>query len=195
MRRRSRTSSKLAKGHTHKAGVQKRLNAPKVRGCATPDRETEVARLTRERDEALEQLSEALERQTATSEVLRVISSSSGILEPVFQAMLANAVRLCEAKSGLMCRSEGEALRAVALHGVPPSFAEERRRNPVIRPSPDSTLGRAVATKQTVQIADVQDEPTHVDSPSGTTGEPMPRLLSILAALGLGSPSPSSSRA
>jgi hypothetical protein len=123
--------------------VQKRPTAPKMRArvAPVPDRETEVAKLTRERDEALGQLSEALERQRATSEVLRVISSSSGILEPVFQAMLANAVRICEAKSGLMCRSEGEALRAVALHGVPPSFAEERRRNPVIRPSPDSTLG------------------------------------------------------
>src|SRR5947209_7455380 len=71
---------------------------------------------------------------------------------------------------------EGGALRAVALHGAPPLFAEERRRNPVIRPSPDSTLGRAVATKQTVQIADVQDEPAHVDSPSGTTGAQLAKL-------------------
>src|SRR5262249_14465189 len=61
-------------------------------------------------------------------------------------------------------------------HGAPPLFAEERRRNPVIRPSPDSTLGRAVATKQTVQIADVQDEPARVDSPSGTTGAQLAKL-------------------
>ena len=178
MRRRSRAGSKSVKERHRKAAVQKRPTAPKVRArvAPVPDRETEVAKLTRERDEALEQLSEALERQTATSEVLRVISSSSGILEPVFQAMLANAVRICEAKSGLMCRSEGEALRAVALHGVPPSFAEERRRNPVIRPSPDSTLGRALATKQTVQIADIRDEPAHPDSPSGTTGAQLARL-------------------
>jgi len=178
MRRRSRAGSKSVKERHRKAAVQKRPTAPKVRArvAPVPDRETEVAKLTRERDEALEQLSEALERQTATSEVLRVISSSSGILEPVFQAMLANAVRICEAKSGLMCRSEGEALRAVALHGVPPSFAEERRRNPVIRPSPDSTLGRAMATKQTVQIADIRDEPAHPDSPSGTTGAQLARL-------------------
>jgi hypothetical protein len=119
MRRRSIASSKSVKERHRKAAVQKRPTAPKVRArvAPVPDRETEVAKLTRERDEALEQLSEALERQTATSEVLRVISSSSGILEPVFQAMLANAVRICEAKSGLMCRSEGEALRAVALVG------------------------------------------------------------------------------
>src|SRR6516162_453989 len=177
MRRRSRASSKVATARSRKAQMPKRRNAPVTRGSSSDDGQgAEIARLTRERDEALEQLSEALERQTATSEVLRVISSSSGILEPVFQAMLANAVRLCEAKSGLMCRSEGEALRAVALHGVPPAFAEERRRNPVIRPSPDSTLGRALATKQTVQIADIRDEPAHPDSPSGTTGAQLARL-------------------
>src|SRR6516162_8055378 len=177
MRRRSRASSKVATARSRKAQMPKRRNAPVTRGSSSDDGQgAEIARLTRERDEALEQLSEALERQTATSEVLRVISSSSGMLEPVFQAMLANAVRLCEAKSGLMCRSEGEALRAVALHGVPPAFAEERRRNPVIRPSPDSTLGRAMATKQTVQIADIRDEPAHPDSPSGTTGAQLARL-------------------
>ena len=73
-------------------------------------------------------------------------------------------------------RCFADALRAVALHDAPPLFAEERRRNPVIRPSPDSTLGRAVATKQTVQIADVQDEPARVDSPSGTTGAQLAKL-------------------
>jgi GAF domain-containing protein len=122
------------------------------------------------------ELSEALEQQTATAEVLRVISSSPGALEPVFQAMLANATRLCEARFGVLFRFEADALRAVALHDAPPLFAEERRRNPVIRPSPDSTLGRAVATKQTVQIADVQDEPAHVDSASGTTGAQLAKL-------------------
>src|SRR6516164_862505 len=187
MRRRSRAGSKSVKERHRKAAVQKRATAPKVRArvAPVPDRETEVAKLTRERDEALEQLSEALERQTATSEVLRVISSSSGILEPVFQAMLANAVRLCEAKSGLMCRSEGEALRAVALHGVPPAFAEERRRNPLIRPSPNSTLGRAMATKQPVQIADVQNEPHYSDAPSGFTGSQLAKLAGARTVVGV----------
>jgi hypothetical protein len=75
MRRRSRAGSKSVKERHRKAAVQKRPTAPKARArvAPVPDRETEVAKLTRERDEALEQLSEALERQTATSEVLRVI--------------------------------------------------------------------------------------------------------------------------
>jgi len=73
--------------------------------------------------------------------------------------MLEKATRLCEAKFGVLFQSEGEALRAVALHGAPALYAEERRRNPVIRPSASTTLGRAMATKQPVQIADVQDEP------------------------------------
>ena len=78
------------------------------------------------------ELSEALEQQTATSEVLRVISSSPGALEPVFETMLANATRICEATFGVLYLFEGDAFRAVALHG-PPAFVEARRRNPVLR--------------------------------------------------------------
>src|SRR5262249_36301359 len=122
------------------------------------------------------ELSEALERQTATSEVLEVISSSPGDLQPVFETILANATRICEAKFGSMYLSEGDAVRIVAMHNAPPSFAEERRRNPLIRPSPDTTLGRALATKQTVQIADVQNEPAYVNAPSGFTGAQLAKL-------------------
>ena len=113
------------------------------------------------------ELSESLEQQTATSEVLRVISSSPGELEPVFQAMLENARRICEAEFGVLYRSEGEALRAVAMHGAPQAFVEERHRNPLIRPPPQTTLGRVMATKQPVQIADVVNEPHYFDNPSG----------------------------
>jgi GAF domain-containing protein len=136
----------------------------------------ENVRLFEAEQQRTRELSESLEQQTATSEVLQVISSSPGELEPVFETMLANATRICGAKFGVLFRSEGDAFRAVSLHGAPPLFAEERRRNPVISPSPDSTLGRAVATKQTVQIADVQDEPAHADSPSGTTGAQLAKL-------------------
>jgi len=108
----------------------------------------------RELAEARKHLAEALEQQTATSEVLRVISSSPGELEPVFEAMLANAVRLCEAKFGTLYLHEGGTLRIVATHNVPPAFAEARQRGP-IRPPPDGPLGRVIRTKQTDQVADV----------------------------------------
>ena len=99
--------------------------------------------------EARRHLAEALEQQTAISEVLQVISSSPGELERVFEAMLANSTRVCEAT-----------FRAVAPHG-PPSFVEARRRHPVLPLVPGTTLGRVAATKQPVQIADVQAEPAH----------------------------------
>src|SRR5205823_6513725 len=76
------------------------------------------------------ELSEALEQQTATSEVLRVISSSPGELEPIFQAMLSNATRICEANFGVLFRFKGEAVEAAAMVGVPPSFAEFWQRGP-----------------------------------------------------------------
>ncbi len=102
MRRRSRAGGEPIKTRRGKTAARKRGNALKVRGRGSPARgkETEIARVIRERDQALEQLSEALEQQTATSEVLRVISSSPGALEPVFQTMLENAVCICEAKFG-----------------------------------------------------------------------------------------------
>ena len=84
----------------------------------------ENARLFDEVQARTRDLSEALEQQTATSEVLQVISSSPGELEPVFQAMLANAVRICEAKFGMLNLYDGEAFCMAALHNVPPAFAE-----------------------------------------------------------------------
>jgi signal transduction histidine kinase len=143
--------------------------------------ERELETRTRELAEAREHLAEALARETATSEVLHVISSSPGALNPVFQALLANAVRICEAKFGTLYRSEGDALRVVALHGAPPLFAEERRRVPVIRPDPGTLLGRAVTTKRPVQIADVRDEPD--SGPSGSTGAKLAKLAGARTVL------------
>ena len=104
------------------------------------------------------ELSEALEQQTATSEVLRVISSSPGELQPVFQAMLANAVRICDAKFGALSLREGDAFRAVVMHGASPAFAEERRREPLIRPTPGHNLERLVRTKDVVHIPDLSTD-------------------------------------
>ena len=109
---------------------------------------TQLEVQTRELAETRKALAEALEQQTATSEVLRIISSSPGELEPVFQAMLANATRLCEAKFGMLYLWEGEGqYRVAALHGAPPRLAEERRRGTVVRSAPDSGLGRIAQMK------------------------------------------------
>ena len=101
------------------------------------------------------ELSEALQQQTATSEVLRVISSSPGELEPVFRAMLENATRICEADLGTMALYEDGGFRHVALHGAPAAYAEIRQREPVVRPHPEAPLGCLAATKQVVHIDDV----------------------------------------
>src|SRR5262249_10043853 len=113
----------------------------------------ENTRLLNELRQRTGDLSEALEQQTATSEVLQVISSSPGELEPVFEAMLANAVRICEARFGNLYLHEGGALRVVPSHNVPRAFAEARRRGP-FRPAPVSALGKLIRTKQTVHHAD-----------------------------------------
>src|SRR4029450_8244397 len=111
-------------------------------------------------------LSEALEQQTATSEVLQIISSSPGQLDPVFNTMLENAVRICSAKFGVLFLSEGDAFRTVALCGAPLAFAGAAARVPIIRFPPGTALGRACTAKQPVQIADVQAEPAYHSDPS-----------------------------
>ena len=125
----------------------------------------ENTRLLNELRQRTDDLSEALEQQTATSEVLQVISSSSGELEPVFNAMLENATRICEAKFGTLYLCEGDAFRLAAMHNPPPAFAEERRREPVFRISPATALARAAKTRQPVQIADVQAESAYHTDP------------------------------
>ena len=111
----------------------------------------------------LSELRESLEQQTATSEVLSVISSSPGELEPVFHSMLENATRICEAKFGTMLLREGDAFRTVALHNAPPAFVEERRRSPLIHPHPTNGLGRLAATRQVVHIADIRLDRAYLD--------------------------------
>ena len=130
----------------------------------------ENTRLLNELRQRTDDLTEALEQQTATSEVLKVISSSPGELDPVFDAMLANAVRICEAKFGNLFLYDGEAFRIVALHGAPPAFADERRRNPVIRPRPGTSHARIVETRQPDQVLDAQAEPAYRNDPVRRVG-------------------------
>jgi two-component system, NtrC family, sensor kinase len=125
----------------------------------------ENTRLFESEQHRTRELTESLEQQTATSEVLKVISGSPGELEPVFKAMLENAVRICDAKFGLLFLSEGDAFRAVALHDAPPAYAEVRRREPVTRFGPGTATDLAARTKQPVQIADVKAESAYVNDP------------------------------
>jgi GAF domain-containing protein len=106
-------------------------------------------------------LSESLEQQTATSEVLKVISSSPGDLQPVFDAILANATELCGARFATLRLSEGDQLRTVNLYNAPAALVEHWRSTPLVRPHPESALGRAAFTKQAVQIEDVTKGPAY----------------------------------
>jgi signal transduction histidine kinase/CheY-like chemotaxis protein len=105
------------------------------------------------------ELTEALEQQTATSEVLRIISSSPGELAPVFDAILANAARLCDANFGTLGLVEGERVRLVAMHDAPEAFEELRQRDPTFPlDQPRSPMGRVFASRQIVHIVDLASE-------------------------------------
>ena len=157
MRRRGKTGGKTAK--TQRPKTLKRRNGSKA-GREPP------AVDTTERIALLEhRLNETLEQQAATSEVLQVISSSPGELKPVFDALLANAVRICDAKFGTLFLTEGDAFRYVALHGAPPAFAEARRRESITRVKPGTTIGRVAATKKPAQTADIRAEPAYTSDP------------------------------
>jgi GAF domain-containing protein len=151
MRRRSRAGGETVKTRRDKTATK----SAHGRSFSVADHETEVAKLTRERDEAHE-------RETAAAEVLRVISSSPGDIQPVFAAMLSNATRLCEAKFGVLMLCEGDAFRTAALHNVPSAFADLLCRAP-IRPGPNISFARAAKTKQAVQFADVTKEPSYIE--------------------------------
>jgi GAF domain-containing protein len=121
----------------------------------------ENVRLFNELRQRTSDLTESLEQQTATSEVLRVISKSPGDLEPVFQAMLENATRICEANFGNLLLFEDGVFRRVALHNAPPEWASDWRRDPrILRDSNANLLYRAADTKQLVHVADLQTEDT-----------------------------------
>ena len=107
-------------------------------------------------------LTEALEQQTAAAEVLRIISSSSGDLEPVFEAMLASAMRICDAQLGNMWLYDGDCYKVQAMRGAPPTLVEDWSKGP-LRFGPDTGLGRLASMKQTVHIADVTAEKAYAE--------------------------------
>src|SRR5262249_38085227 len=134
----------------------------------------ENARLFEEVQARTKELTQALEQQTATSEVLSVISTSPGELGPVFQTMLANATRLCEANFGVLFRYDGNVFHAAAMQEVGLAFAEHLGRNPP-RPDPRNAVRRLLQTKQPVHITDVAAEPVYAE------GEPSRVALVELA--------------
>jgi signal transduction histidine kinase len=107
------------------------------------------------------ELTQALDQQTATSEVLRVISSSPGELGPVFDAMLQNAVRICDAKFGNLWVREGDNFRIVAIHGGSQEYNDAMFSEPVVSAPPESAIGKVAATGEVVQIDDVANAPTY----------------------------------
>jgi GAF domain-containing protein len=122
----------------------------------------ENVRLFEAEQQRTRELIESLEQQTATSEVLRVISSSPGDLKPVFSAMLENAVRICNATVGRIYRWDGEVLHLAATHNTPSAYAEARSRSP-LRFDPKTPLGRMVATKMMTHVADLAADPNYLE--------------------------------
>jgi GAF domain-containing protein len=109
----------------------------------------------------LNELRESLQQQTATSEVLSVISSSPGELQPVFESILENAVRICGAKFGNLWLREADSFRIGATHGAPAEYQDYLRREPVVHPDPPTALGQIVTTKQVIHLADIKAMPTY----------------------------------
>ena len=172
MKRRSRTGSDPGKARRRKTVARKRASAPIAvprRSSSTGDMETKIAQLTIEKARLVDELgqrttdlSEALEQQKAASEVLQAISGFPGDLEPVFASMLQNAVRICDAKFGNIYRWDGDTLHLVAAFNTPPAFAKARGSTPLRRPGPKTVVGRMVATKAVIHVADLATEQAYI---------------------------------
>jgi len=150
MRRRDKAGRKTAKGRRRKT-LSRRPRVARRRGSLAIGKETSVARLTSERDEALQQLA-------AASEILKVINSSPGELKTVFETMLENATRICEASFGSMLLRQGDQFRRVAVHNAPLGFLKFTERMPAVTPSVSLALKQLSTTKKVVHIADLQTE-------------------------------------
>ena len=149
MRRRGKS------GHPAKV---RRENRPKARKA--PISHASPTDLQGKLDRVTGELDDARQREIATSEVLRVISSSPGELEPVFEAMLANAVRICDAKFGNLFLREDGAFRFGATHGAPPAYADYLRGEQEFPIDPKLGLGQLVTTKEPYHLVDIAATPT-----------------------------------
>ncbi len=161
MKRRSSAGGRNVKSRRRKSATLKRrhaANATRNRGFSIAGQETVVARLTRERDEALL-------RETANSEILRLISSSPGELEPVFQTLLEKAVRICDAKFGNLFRFDGEKLHPAAQFNTPAALLDALTRRGPFEPTPGSSLDHVMRTKKTFHSADMVAEAVRGLSP------------------------------
>src|SRR5215831_9691771 len=156
VRRRGTVSRKPAKPQHRKPTRPKRSNSPTATRLASStlaDLQQKVSALTRE-------LAEAREQQAATSEVLGVIASSPGELAPVFQAMLDNATRICDANFGGLYLRDGDEFRLSAVHNMPPALVQARRR--MLRPEIKTPMGRAIRTKQVIHVADLMADQSYL---------------------------------
>jgi class 3 adenylate cyclase/putative methionine-R-sulfoxide reductase with GAF domain len=162
MRRRSRTGSEPAKARRRKMAARKRRTAPTVRGRGPSGLKMMVALLARERDDALE-------RQSATNEVLRVIASSPNDTQPVFNTIVTSAARLCKARHCSVFRFDGKLIHFAAEHGLSPEYIEAIRRTYPIPPGRTSAATRAILTGNVAEIPDVQADPDYAHGDDAKT--------------------------
>jgi GAF domain-containing protein len=161
MKRRGKAVEKTIKTRRNKTLRRNAAEAAPRRSLPAAAKEANVAQAIRERDEALKQ-------QAATAEVLKIISSSTGQLQPIFQTILANAVRICEAKFGVLYPYENETFRFAAEFGVPPALSDFIRQRGPFQPRPTSTLAWLVSKREVIYCADVLKEDT--ENPVGKFG-------------------------
>src|SRR6516164_2889861 len=150
----------------HHTTKLKRRSAPTATGRRDPtaaDLQKQLDQRTRELTEAQKRLAEAQEQQAATSDVLRIISSSPEELVPVFEAMLANATKLCEAKFGFANRYDGDAWKIVAVHGGVPAYTDYLQQHGYKRPGPETVVARIARAKQLVHITDLATSSGYAD--------------------------------
>ena len=165
MKRRSRAGGEPAKPRRRKTVKPKRRNAPNTvgrRGSSAPRKETEVARLTRE-------LNEALGQRTATAKILGAISRSKFELQPILQSVVDTAAQLCRAEQAVIFRLEGGIYRFAAGHSVDPTYLEIERQTP-ISPGPGTLVGRAAMSRQVVRIDDAWTDPLYENKEDAKLG-------------------------